>query len=170
MLGLSSLGAVHTAFALVAVVCGYAMLARFGRISAELSLGKAYIACTAITCLTSFGVFMHGGFNIAHALGILTLVALVVAVAAGRSRETSRLAIYVETVGLSLTLFFHMIPGMTETFTRFPIGSPLFSGPDDPKLQRVVGIIFLAFLIIIALQIRHIWKAPTSMRRRTGLA
>lgn len=31
MLKLSSLGAVHTAFALVAVVCGYAMLLRFGQ-------------------------------------------------------------------------------------------------------------------------------------------
>ncbi|WP_042881085.1 hypothetical protein [Cupriavidus necator] len=170
MLGLSTLGAVHTAFALVAVVCGYAMLLRFGRISAELSLGKTYIVGTAISCFTSFGIFMHGGFNVAHSLGILTLVVLGVAAVAGRSRETSRLATYVETIGLSLTLFFHMIPGLTETFTRFPMGSPLFSGPEDPKLQKVVGFAFLLFLIIIALQIRHIWKAPTLMRCRTGLA
>ena len=170
MLGLSSLGAVHTAFALVAVVCGYAMTLRFGRISAELSLGKTYIATTAITCLTGFGIFMHGGFSIAHALGALTLVVLGVAVAAGRARETSRLAAYVETIGFTLTLFLHMVPGMTETFTRFPIGAPLFTGPDDPKLQKLIGFILLAFMVGIALQVRHIWKAPTSMRHRTGLA
>lgn len=170
MLGLSSLGAVHTAFALVAVVCGYAMLIKFGRISAELSLGKTYIATTLITCLTSFGIFMHGGFNVAHSLAILTLVVMAIGVVAGRSRETSRIATYAETIGLSLTLFFHMIPGLTETFTRFPMGSPLFSGPDDPKLQRAVGFVFLLFLIIIALQVRHIWRTPLSMRRRTGLA
>lgn len=170
MFGLSSLGAVHTAFALVAVVCGYAMLVRFGRISAELSLGKTYIACTAVTCLTGFGIFMRGGFNIAHGLGILTLVVLGVAVAAGRSRGTSRLATYVETIAMSLTLFFHMIPGLTETFTRFPLGSPLFSSPEDPNLQNAVGVVLLAFIIIIGLQVRHIWKSPASMRRHTGLA
>ncbi|QPF74035.1 hypothetical protein G8A07_14665 [Roseateles sp. DAIF2] len=165
MLGLSALGTVHTAFALVAVVCGYAMIFRSGRIGADLSFGKAYIVCTAITCLTGFGLFRHGGFNIAHGLGALTLVVLGVAVAAGRSREVSRLAIYVETLGYSLTLFFHMIPGMTETFTRLPVGSPWFSGPEDPKLQQVIGLILLAFLVLMAWQVRRIWKTPASGHR-----
>lgn len=170
MFGLSTLGVVHTAFALVALVCGYAMLIRFGRISAELRFGNTYIVCTAITCLTSLGIFMHGGFNVAHGLGLLTLVVLGVAVAAGRSRGHSRLATCIEVVGLSLTLFLHMIPGLTETFTRIPSGAPLFSGPDDPKLQRVVGVVLLLFVIIIALQLRHIWRKPASMGRRAGPA
>jgi len=165
MFGLSSLGLVHTAFGLVAVVCGYTMLLRFGRLGADLQFGKTYIATTAITCLTGFGIFMHGGFNIAHALGIVTLVVLAAAVVAGRARDTVRVAPYVETVGLTLTLFFHMIPGTTETFTRFPIGAPLFAGPEDPALQKVIGLFLLAFLVVIALQVRRIWKTPAPLRR-----
>lgn len=165
MLGLSALGAVHTAIALVAVISGFAMTLRFGRIGADLALGKTYIAGTALACLTSLGVFMHGGFNVAHSLALMTLVVLGVAAAAGRHRATSRAATYVETLGYSTTLFFHMIPALNETFTRIPVGAPLFTGPDDPALQRLFGFVFLAYLLGVAAQVRHIWKTPTSMRR-----
>lgn len=164
MLGLSALGALHTAIALVAVFAGFAMTLRFGRIGTDLPLGKAYVAGTALACLTSLGIFMHGGFNVAHSLALVTLVVLGVAAMAGRSRGTSRLATYVETLGFSTTLFFHLIPALNETFTRFPTGAPLFTGPDDPRLQRVIGFMFLAYALGIALQVRHIWKTPTPPR------
>ena len=167
MLGLSSLGAVHTAIALVAVISGFAMTLRFGRIGADLALGKTYIACTALACLTSLGIFMHGGFNVAHSLALVTLVVLGVSVAAGRQREDSRTATYAETLGFSSTLFFHMIPALNETFTRIPVGAPLFTGPDDPSLQRLFGFVFVAYLLGIALQARHIWKTPARMLRTT---
>lgn len=165
MLGLSALGAVHTAIALVAVLSGFTLSLRFGRIGADLALGKAYIACTALACLTSLGIFMHGGFNVAHSLALITLAVLGVALAAGRHRDTSRAATYVETLGYSTTLFFHMIPALNETFTRIPVGAPLFTGPDDPALQRVFGFVFLAYLLGIALQVRHIWRTPLQLRR-----
>lgn len=165
MFGLSALGAVHTAIALVAVISGFAMTLRFGRIGTDLALGKTYVGCTAAACLSSLGIFMHGGFNVAHSLALMTLVVLGVAMAAGRQRDNSRVATYVETLGFSTTLFFHMIPALNETFTRIPTGAPLFTGPDDPALQRLFGFIFLAYLLGIALQIRHIWKTPAAMRR-----
>ncbi len=165
MLGLSALGAVHTAIALVAVLSGFTLSLRFGRIGADLALGKTYIVSTALACLTSLGIFMHGGFNVAHSLALITLAVLGVALAAGRHRDTSRAATYVETLGYSTTLFFHMIPALNETFTRIPVGAPLFTGPDDPALQRLFGFVFLAYLLGIAMQVRHIWRTPIQMRR-----
>lgn len=165
MLGLSALGAVHTAIALAAVMCGFAMTLRFGRVGADLPLGKTYITCTSLACLTSLGIFMHGGFNVAHSLALVTLVVLGVAVAAGRSRHTSRLATYVETLGYSSTLFFHLIPALNETFTRIPVGAPFFTGPEDPRLQRLFGFVFLAYLLGIALQVRRIRRTPVPTRR-----
>jgi hypothetical protein len=58
-----------------------------------------------------------------------------------------------------------MIPALNETFTRIPVGAPLFTGPDDPALQRLFGFVFLAYLLGIALQVRQIWKTPAPMRR-----
>jgi len=46
---------------------------------------------------------MHGGFNVAHSLALMTLVVLGVAVAAGRHRDKSRAATYVQTLGFSNT-------------------------------------------------------------------
>ena len=73
------------------------------------------------------------------------------------------------TVSYSLTLFFHMIPGMTETFTRLPAGSPLFTGPDDPMLQKVIGALFVVFLVGATLQVLHLRRTGRDDRRMAGL-
>jgi hypothetical protein len=51
-----------------------------------------------------------------------------------------------------------MIPGLTETFTRLPLGAPLFSGPEDPALQKLVGLFFLVFVVGAALQVRRLHR------------
>lgn len=70
-----------------------------------------------------------------------------------------------EALSYSLTFFFHMIPGLTETFMRLPRSLPLFTGPDDPRLTTAIGEIFAVFLIGAILQTRRIWIA-----RRAPLA
>jgi hypothetical protein len=52
-----------------------------------------------------------------------------------------------------MTFFFHLVPGVTETTTRLPVSAPLASGPDDPLVQRLVGICFLLFLVGATLQV-----------------
>ena len=84
MFGLTPLGVVHTAISLVAVIAGVIALVRDGRISSGNGLGKLYVITTALTCLTGFGIFQHGGFGKPHMLGIITLVVLAAAWAAGR--------------------------------------------------------------------------------------
>ena len=85
-------------------------------------VGKVYIVTTVLTCLTGFGIFQHGGFGKPHMLGIITLVVLGVAWLAGYTGVFGRLAPYIETVSYSATFLFHMIPGITETTTRLPLG------------------------------------------------
>lgn len=153
MFGLTSLGTVHTAIGLVALVAGLVALARHGRVSPRSGSGRLYVWATVLTCLTGFPIFQHGGFGPPHVLGILTLVVLGIAALGGRGIFGGGSA-YVETVGYSLTVFFHFIPGLTETFTRLPQGAPWFSGPDDPLLQTIVGALFVVFLVGAFLQVR----------------
>jgi hypothetical protein len=164
MFGLSALGTVHTALALVAVVGGFAMTFRFKEISTHLPFGWTYVVCTTLACLTALGIFAHGGFGVPHALALMTLAVLAVCLVAGKHRETSKLAQYVETLGYSTTLLFHMVPAIIEVTTRLPADSPLFAGPDDPGLQRVLGFLMLAYLLGVAIQVRHIWRTPTTWR------
>ena len=90
MFGLTQLGMFHTAISLIAVVAGAIALFRYREISPRNGLGKTYIITTVITALTGFGIFQHGGFGPPHMLGIITLVVLAIAFAAGRTRLFGR--------------------------------------------------------------------------------
>jgi uncharacterized membrane protein len=157
MTGLTPLGTFHTAISLIAVVTGAVALIRDREISWDKQIGKIYVVTTIIVCLTGFGIFQHGGFGKPHALGILTLLVLGIVFAAGKkTRLFGRFSPYIETVGYSMTFFFHVVPGITETATRLPQGAPLASGPDDPRIQMAIGVCFLLFLIGATLQVRHL--------------
>jgi uncharacterized membrane protein len=153
MLGLTPLGTIHTAISLIALAAGFVALARHKEISNASRSGKVFVWGTVLSCLTGFGIFQHGGFGNPHILGIVTLVVLAVALAAQYTAAFGRLSRYVRTVGYSLALFFHFIPGTVETLTRLPAGSSYLSGPDDPKAQPILGFFFLLFLIGATLQV-----------------
>jgi len=170
--GLTPLGVVHTAVSLVAVAAGLIALVRDGRISPRNTLGKVYIVTTVITCLTGFGIFQHGGFGKPHVLGIITLVVLGVAAVAGRTDVFGRFSRHVETVSYTATFLFHMIPGVTETTTRLPLGAPLLPNADAPQLQAAAGVLFVLFLVVAVLQVRKLRSGqgdelpPTVMPRQ----
>jgi uncharacterized membrane protein len=165
MFGLTNLGAIHTAISLVSLATGIASLFRFGEIRAGHLLGRIYFWSTVLTCLTGFGIFQHGGFGKPHALGVLTLLVLGMVAAARTDRWFGNASRYVEAIGYSTTFFFHLIPGLTETFTRVPVGAPLFNGPDDPTLQKIVGFLFVLLVGGCVLQVRRLrgqqatWRA-----------
>jgi uncharacterized membrane protein len=152
MFGLTALGVLHTAISLIAVIAGLYVLLRDKVISPASSLGRLYIWTTVLTCLTSFGIFQHGGFGKAHALGILTLLVLFLAWIAQNPRFFGRGARYVETIAYSLTLFLHFVPAITETGTRLPLKSPAFTSPDDPAIQKMIGVVLLLFIAIFIAQ------------------
>jgi len=162
MFGLTTLGTIHTSISLVAIVAGIAAIVRFREITPAHALGRVYVGATVLTCLTGFGIFQHGGFGKPHALGVVTLLVLALAAFAGRTALFGRASRYVETLAYSTTLFFHAIPGLTETFTRLPAGAPLFSGPEDPALQKAVGVCFVVLAMGCILQVRRLRAGPAS--------
>lgn len=170
MLGLTPLGIVHTLISLVAVAAGAMALVRWHEISPRRRSGQIYIWATVLTCLTGFFIFQHGGFGKPHALRILTLGVLGVAYAAGYRQMFGGWSRMVEMLSYSLTFFFHMVPGITEPATRLPLGAPWAASPEDPKLQAVIGAVFLLFLIGAALQLRWLRGQSASAVVRGGLS
>ena len=156
MLGLTPLGTIHTAISLIAVAAGLIAFVRDKEISPRNWVGRIYVITTVLTCLTGFGIFQHGGFGKPHALGIITLIVLGVAAVAGYTRFYGRLSPYIETVSYSATFLFHLIPGITETTTRLPLGAPLVANAEAPALQAASAVLFVAFLIGAGLQLRRL--------------
>ncbi len=167
MLGLTPIGVVHTLISLVAVAAGAVALIRSREIAPHTVTGQVYIWATLLTCLTGFFIFQHGGFGKPHALGVLTLGVLGVAWAAGSRQVFGAWSRMLEMLSYSLTFFFHMVPGITEPATRLPFGAPWAASPEDPKLQTVIGVVFLLFLIGAALQVRWL-RGQSSSTAITG--
>jgi uncharacterized membrane protein len=150
---LTLLGAFHTAIGLFAVAAGIVSLVRHGAIGTTTTAGRVYLGATLITVLTGFFIFRHGGFGNPHVLGVLTLLVLALAVAAGKTQWFGRAAAYVETLAYSLSFFFHFIPGTAESLTRLPLGAPLASHPEAPVVTSVVGGFFVVFVVGAAWQV-----------------
>jgi uncharacterized membrane protein len=154
--GLTYLGVAHTAISLVAVFAALVAFFRDKEIIAASMLGRVYIWTTVLTCLTGFGIFQHGGFGKPHALGIITLLVLGIAWVAGTTKVLGRASVFVETLSYSMTFLFHMIPAITETSTRLPLGAPLLPNAEAPELKVVTGVLLLLYAIGAALQVRRI--------------
>ena len=159
MLGLTAFGAFHTAIGVVAVVCGFIALARDKQISAETRLGQVYLVTTLATAVTALGIFHHGGFGPPHVVALLTIVALGVGTAAGRSRLFGRASRYVHAISYSSTILFHLIPAVTESSTRLPPGAPLVASPAAHVLQTVALVLLAGFLVGVALQVRWLRRS-----------
>ena len=162
MLGLTSLGVLHTLIGLLAVVSGFWALARYKEISPKNRLGQTYLVATLITAVTGLGIFQHGGFGPPHALSILTLIALAVGTVGATTNVFGRLSRYVQAASYSATMLFHMIPGFTESLTRLPVDGPVFASADAPEFKPIYGTLIVLFLIGLTLQIR--WLRAESKR------
>ena len=125
MFGITPFGMFHTVISLIAWVAGFTALAKYREIGLATAPGRTYVLLTIATCVSGLFIFRHGTFGVPHAIAVLTLIVLVLAISAEKRAIFGRLSRYVSVVGYSATLFLHMIPGFTETATRIPPGVPL---------------------------------------------
>jgi uncharacterized membrane protein len=163
MLGITEFGLFHTAISLLAVAAAVIALLRHHEIALASASGRAFVWLTVASCLTGLCIFRHGSFGPPHALAILTLIVLGVAALAERRRLFGGYARHVAAVGFLLSFFFHFIPGFTETLTRVPVGQPYVTGPEDPRLQALIGGAFVVYLI------GAVWQV-LRLRRRGRIA
>jgi uncharacterized membrane protein len=166
--GLTPLGVLHTAVSIVAIVTGVWALIRYKQFSVYERLTQVYLIFTFVTALTALGIFQRGGFNIAHVLAILTLLAIVAGVVIEKTLMFGSLTRYAQALCYSTTLFFHAIPGFNESLSRLPPGKPITTGPDDPKFQVVATAILVVYLVLMAIQL--VWLKRTASRPAPAIA
>ncbi len=161
MFGLTTLGVIHTAISLVAVVTGFWALARDSEVSTRNPLGKTYLVSTLLTAATGLGIFQHGGFGPPHALSILTLLALAVGATAALTSLFGRWSRHIQAISFSTTMLFHMVPGFTESLTRLPPSKPLLPNAEAPEFGPIYGVLLLLFGIGLVLQLRWLHNQET---------
>lgn len=151
MFGISSLGWVHTIGSLPAIPLAIYMLARYGRIRTRSVPGAIYFASMLVGALTVFLVAKRPESNF---IAVLTLVFLLLGF--GMSFAASwlgRLARYVETIALSVTVFLLLVPAVSETLRRVPDGHPFVTDLKSPLLLGAQGVLLLVLLVGVTAQV-----------------
>jgi uncharacterized membrane protein len=152
---ISLLGWIHTIIAIIALAAGYYTLAVHKVITLEHKTGQVYLLCTLIAAVTALMIYQHGGFGAAHALAVLTLLALFAGYLVTKIAALSKIADYFQAFCFSGTLLFHMVPAITDGLLRLPVGDPVLTNPEDPLLKTF----YLAFvgIFLVGYTLQFLW-------------
>ncbi len=151
---MSLFGWFHTLVGGLALLAGGYSLAKFKVIRSQDVSGKIYLYCTVIVALSALGIYKHGGFGIAHALAVLTILAVLTGAAAEKMRLFGRGSPYIQAASYSSTFLFHMIPAITDGLMRLPVDAPVVTNLEDPLLRGF----YLGFLITYVVGLGFQWR------------
>lgn len=154
---ISPIGWLHTLGSPPAVPFAAYMLARRGRIVPGTRAGRAYFWFMLLGALTVYPV-AHQPVSIVFATATLFVLLLGYGLAApARTRRGWR---YVQTASLSTSVFLLLVPTVSEILRRLPAGHPLVTDMKDPLLLGAQGVLALALLVGVPLQIRSLARQP----------
>lgn len=158
---ISPLGFFHTFIGILALLSGFTVLWKNKSMSYKPTLGKVYLFSTFITAVSSLMIFKHGSFNIAHALGVLTIAAVIVGIFIEKIVLFKSLNKYFVNLCYSSTILFHLLPTATEILTRFPKHAPFVTSIEEPLVQKTFLVILIFFLIGLIIQMLWLKKHKT---------
>jgi hypothetical protein len=155
---ITAFGWFHTVVAILAVLTGFYTLAKHKLVQSAHIDGKIYLLLTLVSASTALGIYKHGGFGIAHGLAVLTILAVLIGGVAEKTRIFGKVSSTIQAVFYSATMLFNMIPAITETLLRLPVGSPTITSLTDPLLQGFHLAFVVAYFVGLGLQIRFLRK------------
>ena len=162
-MGISPIGWLHTLGSLPAIPLAAYMLVKHGRIVPASRPGRAYFWFMLLGVLTVYPIAHQ---PISAIVATVTLVMLLVGYGIAQWRTANRFWKYVQTVSLSISVFLLMIPTVSETLRRLPVGHPLAADMKDPLLLGVQGALFLALIVGVPLQLLALRKQQLPLQAR----
>ncbi|MGH8079633.1 MAG: hypothetical protein ACREP7_03585 [Lysobacter sp.] len=157
-MSISPIGWLHTLGSLPAIPLAAYMLGKHGRVAPETRAGRAYFWFMLLGVLTVYPIAHQ---PISSIVATVTLAVLLLGYGLSRWATAKRFWKYIETVSLSISVFLLMVPTVSETLRRLPVGKPLVTDLKDPLLLGAQGALFLALIIGIPLQMRALYKRKT---------
>lgn len=154
-MGISPLGWLHTLGSLPAIPLAAYMLVKHGRIVPETRAGRAYFWFMLLGVLTVYPIAHQ---PISSIVATVTLVVLLLGYGISRWPMAKRFGKYIETISLSISVFLLMVPTVSESLRRLPVGDPLVTDLKDPLLLGAQGALFLALIVGIPLQMLALHK------------
>ena len=169
MFGISPLGWLHTLTSLPALPVAIYMLARHGRIRPHSRPGTVYFICMLSGAITVFPI-AHQSASLV--IAALTLLLLFAGYGSGKIDRLKRAGIYAETICLSLTAFFLILPTVSEILRRVPDGHPWVTESNSPLFLGSQAFLFVALIAGLVAQIvylRRRGKEMAALRKDTAV-
>lgn len=161
-MGISPLGWLHTLGSLPAIPLAAYMLARYGRIAPETGAGRAYFWFMLLGVLTVYPI-AHQPISVI--IATITLVMLLLGYGISKWPGAHGFWAYLQTIALSISVFLLLVPTVSETLRRLPVGDPIAKDLKDPVLLGAQGALFLALMIGIPLQLLALYRRrPARLR------
>lgn len=157
--GITYIGWFHTIVGIPAIAAGLYLLLRDRFIYIDKGLAKFYLIATVITSASSLFIYRATGtFNLAHALSVMTILAVLFAYILHKKSIFGFLNIYLKQLALTGTVFFSMLPTTAEVLQRIPPGNPFATSIEDPLVQNFYMSYVVVFGIFALKQIYKISK------------
>lgn len=160
---------VHTVISLVGIASGLVVL--YGLLTARrLDRWTAvFLATTVATSVTGFG-FPVDRFMPSHAVGLISLIVLGVAIVARYRRHLAGTWRPIYVVAAVVSLYFNVFVGIVQAFRRVPALHTLAPTQSEPPFQITqLGalVLFVAFGIVAVIRFRPlIVRAPPALAPR----
>ena len=155
--GLAILTFVHVLISLVGIGTGLVVL--FGLLKGK-SLDAwtaAFLATTVATSVTGFFFPVHK-FMPSHAVGILSLVVLALAIYARYSRQMSRGWRKTYVISAMISLYLNVFVLVVQSFLKVPALKAIAPTQTEPAFKLTQLAVFLAFIVVTAvaaIKFRH---------------
>ncbi|NYT73360.1 hypothetical protein HZU72_13095 [Halomonas sp. QX-2] len=159
---ISPLGWLHTVGSLPAIPLAIYMLVKHGRVAPNTMAGRAYFWFMLLGALTVYPIAHQ---SISSIVATITLGVVLLGYGIAKWPITKRFGKYVETVLLSISIFMLMVPTVSESLRRLPVGDPLVTNLDDPLLLGVQSVLLIALILGIPLQLRALYKQRALQNR-----
>ncbi|WP_439863485.1 hypothetical protein [Pseudomonas antarctica] len=104
----------------------------------------------------AFSVFLAAKQPVSNIIGVITLALLAAGYGVAHVAWLGRARAYLETISLSLTAFFLIVPTVSETLRRVPDGHPFFTDLQSPVLLAAQGSISLALVLGLTAQMVYL--------------
>lgn len=161
-MSISPIGWLHTLGSLPAIPLAAYMLIKHGRIVPETLAGRAYFWFMLLGVLTVYPIAHQ---PVSAMIATIALVMLLVGYGIAKWRTANKFWTYVQTISLSISVFLLMVPTVSESLRRLPVGHPLVTDLKDPLLLGAQGALFLALIIGVPLQILTLRKQQRLLAR-----
>jgi hypothetical protein len=147
---------IHTLISLVGIFAGVVVL--FGLLGGKRLDGwtRWFLITTVLTSVTGFGFPVHK-FMPSHAVGILSLLVLAVAIYARYPRQLAGAWRWIYVVTAMIALYLNVFVGIVQAFEKVPalkVLAPTQSEPPFKLTQLVVLALFVVLAIVAVIRFR----------------